>query len=104
MSVFWNMFSHQPDDAHSHTVSVLLLMSRLWWLQPTVRCHGEGRLGRNMRHVQGCASSYNKDSLLHCHLCARQQHGILITQQRLLCVIHQQRGKKKKNFQGTSLK
>lgn len=44
-----------PDDAQSHAVCALLLMSRLWCRsrQRTVCCHGEGRLVRNMRqHVQ----------------------------------------------------
>lgn len=48
------------------------------------------RLGRNMRRVQAVPTAIIKTALspLHCHLCAQQQHSILITQ-RLLCVIHQ---------------
>lgn len=49
-SLFWNMSSLLCP---ARTVCALVLMSWLWChsLQPTVCCHGEGRPGRNMRHV-----------------------------------------------------
>lgn len=45
-----------------------------------------GQAGEKYETCPGCASSYNKDcrSLLRFHLCAQQQHSILITQH-LLC-------------------
>lgn len=90
--------SPPPDDAQSRTVCAPLLMSQA----AVAYCTLSRRVARPGEKHETCpspASGYNRDrrSPLHRHLCAQQQHSILITQTPSPC--HSpSRGEEENNF------